>query len=287
MPINYPAILELKESGKRYTFTDRDTMLYALGIGLGGDPDNADELPFVYEKDLRAVPTQATVVAWGAGVPTNKLGVNYKLVLHGEEKTVLHRPFPPEASIIADSGVVEVYDKGEGKGAIIVRETVLRDEGDGGKIATLIRTIVARGDGGSGGSSEPTPTPHPTPDREPDNVVEYTVAGNQAAIYRLSGDRNPLHIDPDRGKAAGFDGPILHGLCTYGFTCRAVLEAYCDFDPDRIASHQARFSAVVFPGDKLRINLWKEDDETISFQAEVPNRGKIVIKNGLTKLRVK
>lgn len=285
MPIDYPAILDLKETGKPYSYTDRDTMLYALGIGLGSDPKNVAELPFVYEQELRAVPTLATVVAWGAGVPTERLGVNYKLVLHGEEKTVLHRPMPAAASLMADSSVVEVYDKGEGKGAIIVRETVLRDAGDGEKIATLIRTIVARGDGGSGGSDGPTPSPHPIPDREPDKIIEYRTAGNQAAIYRLCGDRNPLHIDPKRGKAAGFEGPILHGLCTYGFTCRAVLEAFCDFEPERIASHQARFSAVVFPGDTLRIRLWREDERTILFEADVPERNVVVIRNGLTQLR--
>lgn len=285
MPISYPAILDLRETGREYTYTDRETMLYALGVGMGNDPMNTDELPFVYERDLRALPTLATVVAWGAGVPTDKLGVDYKLVLHGEEKTILHRPMPVAATIIADSGVVEVYDKGEGKGAIIVRQTVLRDKADGEPIATLERTIVARGDGGSGGSTAPTPKPHPTPEREPDKILEYRTAGNQAAIYRLSGDRNPLHIDPERGKAAGFDGPILHGLCSYGFTCRAVVEAFCDFDPDIVASHQARFSSPVFPGDTLRVKLWKEDENTISFEAEVPERGKTVIRNGLTILR--
>lgn len=285
MPIDYPAVLDLEERGKRFNYTERDTMLYALGIGLGGDPMNTDELHFVYEENLKAVPTQATVIAWGAGVATDKLGVNYKLVLHGEEKTIFHKPLPPQASIIADSGVVEVYDKGKGKGAIIVRETVLRDESDGEMLATLVRTIFARGDGGTGGSSDSIPKPHPTPDREPDRMIEYTTAGNQAAIYRLSGDRNPLHIDPERGKAAGFDGPILHGLCTYGLTCRAVLEAYCDFEPDRIASHQARFSAAVLPGDMLRINLWREDEKTVAFEAEVPARDATVIKNGLTTLR--
>jgi acyl dehydratase len=285
MPIDYPAILDLTESGKSYTYTDRETILYALGIGLGNEPMNTDELPFVYEDELRAVPTLATIVAWGAGVPTDRLGVNYKLVLHGEEKTILHRPMPTQASLIADSGVIEVYDKGEGKGALILRETVLRDAANGEKIATLQRTIVARGDGGSGGSTKPTPKPHPTLKREADAVIEYQTAGNQAAIYRLCGDRNPLHIDPARGQAAGFPGPILHGLCTYGFTCRAVLEAFCDFHPDRIASHQARFSSPVFPGDKLRIKLWKEDDKTVSFEADVPGREVTVIKNGLTKLR--
>lgn len=284
MAIDYPAILDLKETGKRFTYTDRETMLYALGVGLGGDPVNEDELHFVYEKDLRAVPTLATVVAWGAGVSTEKLGVNYKLVLHGEEQTIFHRPMPVAATIVADSGVAQVYDKGEGKGAVIVRQTVLRDEADGEPIATLNRTIFARGDGGTGGSKEAQPAPHAVPDRVPDIVIEYPIAPNQAAIYRLSGDRNPLHIEPERGRAAGFPQPILHGLCTYGFTCRAVLEAFCGFDPSRIASHQARFSSPVFPGERLRISLWRDGD-VVSFEAAVPDRDVTVLKNGKTVLR--
>jgi acyl dehydratase len=284
MAIDYPAILSLQETGKRFTYTDRDTMLYALGVGLGSDPMNEDELHFVFEKELRAVPTLATVVAWGAGVSTDKLGVNYKLVLHGEEQTIFHRPMPTAATIVADSGVAEVYDKGEGKGAVIVRQTVIRDEADGQPIVTLNRTIFARGDGGTGGSKEAQPAPHVVPDRAPDKVLDYRVAPNQAAIYRLCGDRNPLHIDPERGKAAGFHMPILHGLCTYGFTCRAVLEAFCDFDPTKIASHQARFSSPVFPGDTLRISLWRDGD-TVSFEAAVPERDVTVLKNGKTVLR--
>jgi len=284
MPIDYPAVLDLKETGRKCAYTDRETMLYALGVGLGADPMNVHELPFVYERDLRPVPTLATVVAWGAGVATTQLGVNYKLVLHGEEKTIFHRPMPAAGTLIADSGVVEVYDKGKDKGALIVRQTVLHDESGGEPVATLVRTILARGDGGTGGSTAATPIPHPVPEREPDKVIEYQTAGNQAAIYRLSGDRNPLHIDPERGKAAGFRGPILHGLCTYGFTCRAVLEAYCDFDPSRMASHQARFSSPVYPGDKLRIRLWR-DDNAISFEVDVPDRSVTVIRNGLSVLR--
>ena len=172
MPIDYPAILGLTETGKKFTHTDHETILYALGLGYGCDPMNTDELPFVYEKDLRAVPTLATVVASGAGVPTDKLGGNYKLVLHGEYKTILHRPMPAQAALIADSRVIEVYDKGECKGAIIVRETVLRYEADGEPVATLERTIFARGDGGAGGSTKVMPKPHPTPDRAPDKVIE-------------------------------------------------------------------------------------------------------------------
>ena len=284
MPIEYPKILELQETGVEFEYTDRDTMLYAVGVGLGADPLDEAELPFVYEKNLRAVPTLATVVAWGAGVNTERLGVNYKMVLHGEEETIFHRPMPTAAKLIADSGVVEVYDKGEGKGALIIRQTVLRNAVDGEPIATLNRTIFARGDGGSGGVQGGAPAPHMTPERQPDQQVEYVTRPDQAIIYRLCGDRNPLHVDPAVGQSVGFEKPILHGLCTYGITCRAVLESFCDFDPARIASHAARFSAPVYPGDTLVMDLWRDGD-VVSFEASVPARGKTVIKNGKSVLR--
>ena len=284
MPIDYPKILELQETDVEFEYTDRDTMLYALGVGLGADPLHEVELPFVYEKNLRAVPTLATVVAWGAGVDTQRLGVNYKMVLHGEEETIFHRPMPTAAKLKADSSVVEVYDKGEGKGALIIRQTVLRDASDGEPIATLNRTILARGDGGGGGVQNGAPTPHATPERQPDQQIEYTTRPDQALIYRLCGDRNPLHVDPAVGQSVGFEKPILHGLCTYGITCRAVLESFCDFDPVRIASHAARFSAPVYPGDTLVVDLWRDGD-VVSFEASVPARGKTVIKNGKSVLR--
>lgn len=284
MPIDYPAILGIRETARRFAYTDRDTMLYALGVGMGGQHKDDRELDFVYEKNLKAVPTLATVVAWGAGVPTEELGVDYKLVLHGEEQTFFHKPVPTAATILADSHIAEVYDKGEGKGAIIVRETVLRDESDGQPIATLRRMLFARGDGGSGGSKEAPHTPHNHPDREPDVILEFPTAPNQATIYRLCGDRNPLHIEPDRARTAGFDRPILHGLCTYGFTCRAVVEAFCDFNPERLASHQARFSSPVFPGETLLVRLWQEGN-VVSFEADAIERSARVISNGRAQLR--
>ena len=284
MTLRYPDILNLKQDSLVFDYTDRETMLYALAIGLGTDPMNASELKFVYEKALLAVPTLATVVAWGAGVSTERLGVNYKMVLHGEEETIFHREMPVSWKIIADSGVVEVYDKGEGKGALVIRQTNLRDAADGALIATLNRTILARGDGGSGGARGRLPDPHAIPDRPADKRVQYKTRPDQALFYRLCGDRNPLHVDPLAGRNAGFERPILHGLCTYGITCRAVLEHYCDFEPKMIARHSARFSAPVYPGDTLDIDLWL-DGNTVSFEAQVLSRGVKVIKHGKTELR--
>ena len=279
MPIAYPEILSLATEGQPYAWTGKDTMLYALGIGMGSDPMNLDELPFVYESGLKAVPTMATTVAWGAGPGLGKLGINFLLVVHGEQKVEFHKPLPTEASILASSRVIGAYDKG----AVIYNETVLADAKTGEKIATLTGSTFARGDGNFGGPSDGAPEPHEVPTRAPDLSVDIATKPDQALIYRLSGDRNPLHSDPRIAAAAGFPRPILHGLCTYGVTCRAVLQEYCDFDPTKIKSHQVRFSSPVFPGETITVDLWKDGD-VVSFEARVKSRGVTVVKNGKTLL---
>lgn len=281
MPIQYPEILSLKSEGQKFSWTERETMLYALGIGMGADPMDQKELPFVYEKGLKAMPSQATVAAWGAGAPIGGM-INYLMVVHGEQAVTLHQPFPTEGQITADSRIVGAYDKGPGKGAVILNETVLT-LADGSKLATLRGSTFARGDGGFGGPSEGQPEPHPIPKRAPDATVDLPTRPDQALIYRLSGDRNPLHSDPDIATKAGFPRPILHGLCTYGLTCRAVLQTYADYDPTRIKHHQVRFSSPVYPGETVSVDLWRDGDE-ISFEAKVKDRGVTVIRNGLSRL---
>ena len=282
MPISYPAILDLKTDGQSFAWRDRETMLYALGIGMGADPLNMDELPFVYENNLKAVPTLATVVAWGAG-PMGKTGINYLMVVHGEQSVTFHKPMPTEAQIIADSRIAGAYDKGPGKGAVIYTEIVIKDAKSGEPIATLLGSTFARGDGGFGGPSDGAPTPHEVPTRAPDQSIDIPTRPDQALIYRLSGDRNPLHSDPAIATAAGFPRPILHGLCTYGITCRAVLQTYADYDPAKIKSHAVRFSSPVYPGETITVDMWKDGD-TVSFEARVKSRDVTVIKNGKTVL---
>lgn len=280
MAIDYPAALALTETGLQYSYSERDAMLYAVAIGMGAEPSRyARELPFIYEREHRTVPTFASVIAWGAGVSVAKLGLDPRGVLHGEEETLFHRPLPPSGGVLADSSVVEIFDRGKDRGAIVLRQTVLRDAEDGQLVATLKRTLFARRNGGEGGAAGDPPRPHPVPERAPDATLIFATAPNQAALYRLCGDRTALHVDPVAAAAAGFERPILHGLCTYGLCCRAVLEAFCDFDPTRIRSHTVRFSAPVFPGDVLQVDLWR-DGEVVAFQASVPARGILVIKNG-------
>ena len=283
MPIAYPAILDLKTDPETVAWKDRDAMLYALGIGLGSDPLNAEELPFVYENGLKAVPTMTTVLAMTPGYSRllARSGINFARVVHGEQSVEFHQPLPPEGEAEVQGRVAAVYDKGE-KGAILLVETTLTAKG-GDVLATLRSSIFARADGGFGGSSEGEAAPHPHPDRPADLTLDFPTRPDQALLYRLNGDRNPLHADPSFARMVGFPRPILHGLCTFGITCRAVLQAYADFDPARVKAHQARFSAPVFPGETVSVDLWR-DGEVVAFEARVKEREAVVIKNGKSVL---
>lgn len=281
MPINYDEIMQLKSGVDNFRYTERDSMLYALGIGFGRDPMNLAELPFVYENGLRTVPTMATVVAWGGSI-MGRTGINYLMVVHGEQRITMHKPLPSAAEVVSDERVLGVFDKGKDKGAVIRHQTVLKDD-KGEKLATLIASRFARGDGGFGGPSEGQPEPHKVPSRSPDRTVDITTRPDQALVYRLCGDRNPLHSDPEFAKRAGFPRPILHGMCTYGITCRGVLQTYADYDPSAFKQHAARFSSPVFPGETVTMELWK-DGNVISFEAKVKSRDVTVIKSGRTVL---
>jgi acyl dehydratase len=280
MAIAYPDILNLKSEGQTYSWTSKDAIIYALGLGMAADPMDETELAFVYEKDLRAVPTMAAVV--GGAPVIGEAGINFLMVVDGERKIEFHRPMATSGEVVASSRIVGAFDKGAGKGAVVVSETQLRDKA-GQLWMTITGALFARGDGGFGGPSEGQPEPHPIPQRAPDATVDIPTRPDQALIYRMSGDRNPLHCDPAVAKAAGFPRPILHGLCTYGITCRAVLQTYADYDPTRFKSHQARFSSPVFPGETISVDLWK-DGPVVSFEARVTDRGVTVIKNGKSVL---
>lgn len=282
MPIDYAAAKALVSLNQPFSYTDRDTMLYALGVGMGADPMDRNELGFVYEQNLNVMPTQATVAVWGAG-RTGEIGMNYLMVVHGEQRLTVHRPMPPAADILVDWRVSEIVDKGPGKGAAIYTDLDIKLAGTGEALCTLGSTIFARADGGCGGPSTGGPAPHPTPDRRPDAVVALPTRPDQALLYRLSGDRNPLHANPDVAAAAGFPKPILHGLCTYGVACRAVLQAMADYDPARIRQFDVRFSAPVFPGETIETRLWR-DGADIAFDARVIERDVVVLKNGYCRL---
>ena len=291
MPIHYPDILRQSSGPIRFSYDEKDVILYALGVGFGEDGPEREELRFVYEKELKLVPTAVTVLdypAGGARMPEDlPEGLRLSTIdrvggLHGEQKVELHRALPTNGSFTADTRYVAAYDKGRGKGAVLMLETRWTDDA-GRLLVTSTSTILARADGGFGGPRNAMPTPHDMPARNPDFMIDLPTRASQALLYRLNGDRNPLHADPDFARKAGFPRPILHGLCTYGITCRAVIK-WLGYDAEAIASHQARFSSAVYPGEVLTVRLWR-DGAVISFEAEAKDRGVTVIRNGRTVLR--
>lgn len=276
--MDHRAILALRDEGRRFAYTDRDTMLYALASGMGRDPLDEKELPFIFEgRGLVALPTMAVVVARSPMPRT--LPLDWTKVLHGSQSLILHRPLPAAAELVADTRVTKIIDKGAGRGALIVHETKARLINAAEPLFTVGGTIFARGDGGFGGPAGAIPAAHPMPRRAPDTVFVTETRRDQALLYRLTGDHNPLHADPWLAKAAGFPIPILHGLCTYSIAGRAVLASVCDYDPTRIGELDARFTAPVFPGDQIRTDIWI-DGNMIAFRCRVEERGVVVIDHG-------
>lgn len=280
MAVDYDKIMAMKSEPGEGSFNTRDVMLYALGIGFGRDPLDQAELDYVYEKNLKTMPTMAVVLTMGAGGRSMlDTGLNYLLMLHGEQRLTLNRPLPTSGTIVGQGRIVGLYDKGKDKGALLVNETTLRLKDTGEELGTVGMTGFFRGDGGFGGPSEGAPVPHPLPERRPDHVTALETRPDQAALYRLSGDYNPLHIDPAIAKQAGYDRPILHGLCTYGTACRAILKTVCAYDHTMIRGFDVRFSAPVFPGETIVTEMW-QDGKIVSFRCKVKERDIVVINNG-------
>ena len=284
MPIVYENLLALKIPDVEHSYTDKDAMLYALGLGFGQDPMDEDELAFVYEKNLKALPTFALVLGYTPYWLRNpRIGVTWNRVVHGEQAFVLHRPVAPHGAVIGRNRIVEVIDKGEGKGALIFSERQVIDKASGDVIATLKQTTFCRADGGFGGPPRQAPPPHPIPDRAPDLVCDLPTRPEMALIYRLSGDINPLHAEPEFASAAGFPRPILHGLASFGVAGRALLKSICGYDPSRLTVMAGRFSAPVYPGETIRTEMWREKDKAggvVSFRARVVERDIVAINNG-------
>lgn len=267
-------------------WSDREVMLYALGIGMGDDPLDPNELGFVNEgwltdRDpaLKVVPTFASVAAWHARPPA--IDLNRVMVVDADRDITFHQPLPVAATVTADSRWLGAWDKGD-KGAILLRETTVQDAA-GARLWTLRGTTFARGDGNFGGPTTGQPSRPGAPDRAPDRSIDIATRPGQALLYRLSGDRNPLHSDPDFAAKAGFSAPILHGMCTYGITCRAVLATYADWDPAAIRRHACRFSAPVYQGEMVTVDLWR-DGTDLRFEARIKERGVTCVTHGLTEL---
>ncbi|MDB5412784.1 MAG: 3-Alpha,7-alpha, 12-alpha-trihydroxy-5-beta-cholest-24-enoyl-CoA hydratase [Rubritepida sp.] len=258
----------------------QDVALYNLSIGLGQDPMDLRQLPFTYEPGLRAMPSMAVVLGYpGFWVKEPETGVDWVKVVHGEQSLILHKPLPASGEIVGTTRVTGIVDRGPGKGAMIYSERVVRDAATGEKLATLEQTTFARGDGGFGGKPGPVKAPHPEPQGTADLTLDLPTRPEQAAYYRLNGDHNPLHIDPEVASKAGFPRPILHGLCTFGVVCHALMRELCDYDPARFGRMDLRFSSPVFPGETIRTEIWRQDGGA-SFRARVVERDIVVVSNG-------
>jgi acyl dehydratase len=284
MTISYEKLLALKIPEVEHSYTDKDTILYALGVGVGHDPLDPDQLPFVYEKNLQALPTFAAVLGypgfWARELDT---GIDWVKLVNGEQGVTLHRPLAPAGTVIGRTRILEAIDKGAGKGALVYTERTVTDKDSGALIATVTQTSFCRGDGGFGGPPREAPPTHPIPERSPDAVCDLATRPEQALIYRLSADRNPLHADPEIAKAAGFPRPILHGLATFGIVGHALLRTMCDYDPTRLTAINARFSGPVFPGETLRTEIWS-DGTVASFRSRVVERDVLAINNGRAEI---
>jgi acyl dehydratase len=278
MALNYEKLMALKRTGDRFSYTDRETMLYAIAIGMSRDPYNENELAYTFEKvKLKTVASMATVLQ---RVPLLKdCGYDYGKVVHGGQRLTLYRPLEPEGELVVDSRVLSAFDKGPGRGAVINTELCVRSATDNAPLYSLVSSTFARGDGGFGGPSGAGLEPHTIPDRKPDFIAAAETRIDQALLYRLNGDRNPLHADPELAKRAGFPVPILHGLCTYGTACRTILKEVAKYDHTRIRGFDVRFSSPVYPGETILTDLWV-DANVVSFRCRVKERNVTVINNG-------
>ena len=280
MPINYEKLVNREIPAVEQRLTKRDTMLYALGVGLGADPIDANQLRFVYEQNLQALPTMAIILGypgpWHAQADT---GITRSHVVHGEQSFRINRPLPVEGAIVGKTRITGVVDKGRDKGALVMTECEVRDKTTEEIICTLTSTMFCRADGGFGGPSGPVTSPHPIPDTPPHQACDLPTLPQAALIYRLSGDYNPLHADPAAAHKAGFQMPILHGRCTFSVAGHAILKTCCGYDPARFKSMEGRFSSPVYPGETIRTEIW-QDGPIVSFRATVPARGVTVINNG-------
>lgn len=260
-----------------------DVILYHLGVGAGNPPTDAGELEYTYEKKLKVLPSFGVIPVFsqlGGIANVEGLDFNPVMLVHGEQDLEVHRPIPTSGQIESQAKVSGIYDKG--KAALVVLEVESREKG-GEPLFTNRFSIFLRGEGGFGGESGPK-AGNPAPEREPDHVVESPTLPQQALLYRLAGDKNPLHADPEFAKMAGFERPILHGLCSFGVVCKAAVDAALDGDVAKVGRYQARFAGPVFPGETIVTSLWREDGK-ILVAAKTKDRDSPVISNSAITLR--
>ena len=253
-----------------HAYAERDAILYALGLGLGANPVDGGDLAFLYETELRVLPTFAvTLASPGMWIKDPAFGVDFAKLVHSEQAAVFHRRLPPNAKVTGAAKVVSLTDRGAEKGAVLTLERTICDAATGETYCTLQQTLLLRGDGGFGGPSRP-PAVDLIPAHAPEVTASVRISPRAALIYRLSGDWNPLHISPGAAAKAGFPRPILHGLASYGVAAVAVARALGQ-SPDQITQHSCGFSGVVYPGDEIVFRIWRDGDRA-AFQGFVDDR---------------
>ena len=264
MPIDPSVAIGAEQPAVQFEWAVSDVLLYHLALGAGANPTDPRELRYATETDLQVLPTFAVVAPTVHATEPPRVsypGIEIDLakVLHGTQRIDVHRALPTEGKGSAVTRVADIYDKGSA--AVIVTETLVTDL-DGAPLWTNTSSIFARGEGGFGGERGPA-TSTARPEREPDGVLSTPTLPQQALWYRLLGDRNPLHSDPQFAAAAGFPAPILHGLGTYGIVCKALVDEFFDGDASRVRAFGVRFAGVVFPGETLRTQVWREADRLV------------------------
>jgi len=278
--LNLDAVRNFRFETVAHTYSRRDTILYALGLGYGSDPTDPAQLAYVYENNLRAVPSMCCVLAHpGLWVRNPTLGIDWLKILRGEQSFEIHNPIPPEGTVVGTYDNVAIEDKGAAKGAILHQIKKLSDKASGQLLATVRSVLFLRGDGGCGSFGEAPGSAQPLRESSPSSACEIATLPQSALIYRLSGDYNPIHADPEAAAKAGFEAPILHGLCTLGVATRAILSTFESGSPERLKSLFVRFSRPVFPGETIRTEFFATGRE-VRFRSRAVERDVIVLDRG-------
>ena len=284
MPIDCQELLNWDIPEVIQTITQRDAILYALGIGMGSNPVDPQQLKFVYEADLKTLPTMAVILCYPGQWHANpRTGIVSSHVVQGVQKFVIHRALPAVCTVRGKTRINGVYDKGAGRGALVTTECVVSDVASGNVLCTIGTTHFCRANGGFGGPGGPDALPPGIPLRKPDVLCELETLPQAGLIYRLSGDRNPLHADPEYAKRAGFKAPILHGRCTFGVVGHAILKSLCGYDETRLKGMSARFIAPVYPGETICTEMWTEHNN-VFFRARVKARDVVVLDAGVAEI---
>lgn len=281
MGFSYDSAIEFRTDWIEAEYAATDVILYALGVGFGQDTQDDPVLDFLLEtRGPKVLPTIATTLVKSI---SRDLGLEMSGVVHAAQRLEIVSPLPPSARFVWQAAVSEIVDRGPEKGAVVTFETTARETADGPVLFVLHNTLLARRDGGCGGPKAEKTARIAMPERAPDITRKIATRADQALLYRLNGDLNPLHAEPEAARKAGFPKPILHGLCTYGIACRALVETVCASDPARLRSIEGRFTAPVFPGDEITVRIWNEA-RNIRFSCAVEERDVVVFDDGLCRL---